>query len=249
MPTKVLIHINRMFFRFIWKKKSCNKRAFEKVKRKTVCNETKNGGLKMFNIVDIQSAAYIHWAEALLTGEEEEWKKWARQALKPLGAEAAFLCTNEKVRGLDKKNLILEKKVTTTWVELNDNNEHQDFYNQPLFDNKHLAYNDNSLYIKQCIDKNIIYVKDVLQGNNFISLEQYVLQTGPYPGSQMDYNLLRSVVLREKKKRAVLTSAGAETRVLFKGQKLGKLKRKGILKLITPVEKPLTLNLWKKKIQ
>ncbi|GFR95985.1 hypothetical protein ElyMa_006286500 [Elysia marginata] len=125
----------------------------------------------MFNIVDIQSAEYIHWAEALLTGEEEEWKKWARQALKPLGAEAAFLCTNEKVRGLVEIKISFWRKVITTWVELNDNNDHQDFYNQPLFNNKHLAYNGNSLYIKKCIDKNIIYVKDVLQGSNFISLE------------------------------------------------------------------------------
>ncbi|GFR68800.1 tRNA (Cytosine-5-)-methyltransferase [Elysia marginata] len=118
MPNKVLTHINRIFFRFIWKKKYCNKRAFEKVRRKTVCNETKNGGLKMFNIINIQSAAYKHWAEALLT-EEEEWKKWARQALKPLGAGAAFLCTNEKAtREASKfKSLAVELQNSREWQE------------------------------------------------------------------------------------------------------------------------------------
>ena len=35
----VLDQINTIFFRFLWKRNFDNKRAFEKIKRKTLCND------------------------------------------------------------------------------------------------------------------------------------------------------------------------------------------------------------------
>ena len=35
-------------------------------------NPTEKGGLKILNIEAIQSAAYLHWAEKLLTGVEQD---------------------------------------------------------------------------------------------------------------------------------------------------------------------------------
>ena len=39
VPENVLIEINRLLFRFLWRKEDCNRRAFEKVKRSVLCTE------------------------------------------------------------------------------------------------------------------------------------------------------------------------------------------------------------------
>ena len=37
VPDPVLTHVNRILFRFLWRKQDCNRKAFEKVKRTVVC--------------------------------------------------------------------------------------------------------------------------------------------------------------------------------------------------------------------
>ena len=50
MPDHVLTDINRLLFRFLWPKKDCNRKAFEKVNRIVTCNNFENGSLKMIDI-------------------------------------------------------------------------------------------------------------------------------------------------------------------------------------------------------
>ena len=45
VPDPVLNQVNRILFRFLWRKKNCNRKAFEKVKRTVVCGVLENGGL------------------------------------------------------------------------------------------------------------------------------------------------------------------------------------------------------------
>ena len=40
IPDDVLTEVNRLLFRFLWWKKDCNRKAFEKVKRAVVCGDT-----------------------------------------------------------------------------------------------------------------------------------------------------------------------------------------------------------------
>ena len=37
VPDPVLTQVNRILLRFLWRKKDCNRKAFEKVKRTVVC--------------------------------------------------------------------------------------------------------------------------------------------------------------------------------------------------------------------
>ena len=37
VPDPVLTQVNRILFRFLWRKKHCNRKAFEKVKKTVVC--------------------------------------------------------------------------------------------------------------------------------------------------------------------------------------------------------------------
>ena len=100
LPNTVLKHLNTMFFRFPWEKRYNNKRAFEKIKRKVIYNPIEKGGLKILNIEAIQSAAYLHWAEKLLTGVEQDWKILAKAAYKNVGFPAEFASTVKSIRGI-----------------------------------------------------------------------------------------------------------------------------------------------------
>ena len=61
IPEKVLTEVNRLLYRFLWRKKDCNKKAFEKVKRAVICNETEFGGLNMIDIKQMQLSFMLQW--------------------------------------------------------------------------------------------------------------------------------------------------------------------------------------------
>ena len=47
LPQSVLTRINTIIYRFLWKRKYNNKRAFEKIKRNVLSLDVEEGGLKM----------------------------------------------------------------------------------------------------------------------------------------------------------------------------------------------------------
>ena len=64
-------------------------------------NPTEKGGLKILNIEAIQSAAYLHWAEKLFIGVEQDWKILAKAAYKNVGFPAVFASTVKSIRGIE----------------------------------------------------------------------------------------------------------------------------------------------------
>ena len=50
VPDSVLTQMNRLLFRFLWRKKDCNRKAFEKVKKNVECSDLENGGLGMLDL-------------------------------------------------------------------------------------------------------------------------------------------------------------------------------------------------------
>ena len=59
-----------------------------------------SSNIKIVNIEAIQSAAYLHWAEKLLTGVEQDWKILAKAAYKNVGFPAVFASTVKSILGL-----------------------------------------------------------------------------------------------------------------------------------------------------
>ena len=62
VPHSVLTQVNRLLFRFLWRKKGCNRKAFEKVKRSVVCSDLENGGLGMIDLKQMQTAFLLQRA-------------------------------------------------------------------------------------------------------------------------------------------------------------------------------------------
>ena len=63
IPDDVLTEVNRLLFRFFWRKK--DRKAFEKVKRTVVCSDVENGGLTMIDVRQMQLTFLLHWAVRL----------------------------------------------------------------------------------------------------------------------------------------------------------------------------------------
>ena len=61
----MLTDINRLLFRFLWRKKDCNRKAFKKVKRVVMCNDFGNGALKMIDLKQMQMSLLLLWVVRL----------------------------------------------------------------------------------------------------------------------------------------------------------------------------------------
>ena len=78
LPDDVLKKLNTILFKFIWKKKYSNRRAFEKIRRDVLCGDYENGGLKMINAFDMQNAFIIKWVKNVYCN------KWASYSCIPV---------------------------------------------------------------------------------------------------------------------------------------------------------------------
>ena len=56
VPDFVLTQVKRLLFIFLWRKKDCNRKAFEKVKRNVLCCDLENGGHSMIGLKQMQTA-------------------------------------------------------------------------------------------------------------------------------------------------------------------------------------------------
>ena len=70
LPEKVLIDVNRLFYKFIWQKRFSNRKAFEKVNRVIVERNLEDWRLKMVNVVLLQKAFYLQWVGKLAKSRE-----------------------------------------------------------------------------------------------------------------------------------------------------------------------------------
>ena len=73
-PDDVLTELNRLLFRFLWRKRDCNRKAFEKVKRVVVCNDIEYGGIHMIDVRQMQAVLLLQWVVRLCRSQETE--KW-----------------------------------------------------------------------------------------------------------------------------------------------------------------------------
>ena len=56
IPDTVLKQVNRFVYRFLWRKRDCNRTAFDKVKRNVICSDLENVELNMTDWKQMQTA-------------------------------------------------------------------------------------------------------------------------------------------------------------------------------------------------
>ena len=73
LPQNILTRINTVVYRFLWKRKYNNKKAFEKIKRSVLSLDFEEGGLKMINIENQQKMFLTKWSAKLIQEKDTFW--------------------------------------------------------------------------------------------------------------------------------------------------------------------------------
>ena len=199
-PTDFLKKINTLFFRFIWKKKYSNTRAFEKVKRKVICNTTENGGLNMIDIIDMQNSFLLSWAAKLQNQPNQKWTCIPYEALSKTGLSLCCFKANVKANSFKGINQIPNpfwKQVLICWLNSNSLQKTHLCTNpteQCLWNNIHVVYRGQTLFLKDWMRSGITMVSDVMENNNVKSFEAICNITGDKPSRMFEYRAVRAAV-------------------------------------------------------
>ena len=132
VPSDVLDKVNRLLFRFLWKNKFSNTRAFEKVKRTVVCSPKEMGGLQMINIKDMHKSFILAWASKLQDPKKESWKVIPCFLIGQIGQSyACFLSTiqSKEFIGLRQVRSVFWHQVLTSWLDCRDQVLEQEIMN------------------------------------------------------------------------------------------------------------------------
>ena len=259
LPEKVLIDVNRLFYKFIWQKRFSNRKAFEKVKRVIVEGNIEDGGLKMVNVVHLQKAFYLQWVGKLAKSREEKWthipRWWFSKLANGFGV-FNFNCRSKDVKGLDKIKNGFWKAVLCTLTTDNEINS-ENVYFQQLWNNSLIQYKYNLLFYPQWKRQGIEYIKDITKDNEkrLLTLEEIKQIIVSNRGSTvLDYNAIINAI---PKHWLDWISANKQTTELEIDQvtikKLDQYLKKptDLLKLIVNKDNiiPCSVGFWQHKLQ
>ena len=107
VPYPFLTQVNRILFRFLWCKKDCNRKAFEKVKRTVVCGALENGGLNMIDLKQMQAAFLLQWVGQLFQAQVlNKWSHVPKNIFAPFGDKYLRFFSNLKSRAFKGLQMI-----------------------------------------------------------------------------------------------------------------------------------------------
>ena len=113
--------------------------------------------------------------------------------MRKVAGQTAYLSSNRAIKDIDEVKNQFWKQVLETWATYNKPSGVQDFMKHPIFNNEYLIYHNEPVHNEMCITNNIIFVNDLYNDNDFISLEEFTRKTEMYLARQIDYNLLNSL--------------------------------------------------------
>ena len=200
IPIDVRNKVNTILFRFLWKKKNTNTKAFEKVKRTVLCSSIEKGGLNMININDMQNSFTLSWAVNLLNSTRQIWHAIPRFWFTRIGLDLSCFSSNVPSKsfiGIGNIKSYFWRQVLTTWLDnkhkvetVLNNNRHSSC----LWNNTDIKYRNKPLFFRDWIDHKICYINDMQEEGNIISFEQVLEKVGPKPSRLFEYNAIHTAL-------------------------------------------------------
>ena len=239
IPTKVLQRINRIFFSFLWKRRFTNRRAFEKVKRKTMCSTQEHGGLNMINIELMQTSFMLDWGCKIIREDEGSWKYAPLQFLKKVGGIKVFdskVIQNE-FKGEENIHSNFWKNVVKIWCSYNmkkSNKQTKLKLYDSIFNNSDIRYRGSVLFLDVAIKKGIFYIEDIVNENGIISFDEYLYKYGHYARAWLDYNVMVNAI---RNKDIDFSDRQLRAKSFF-NIPIEVITRKTIYSMLMPVENP-----------
>ena len=196
LPESALAEIDTLMFKFIWQKQLSNKKAFEKIKRTTLCLDVASGGLKMISVKDQQKVFHVNWIKKLNTYKENI------NIINDLTEKAGGIEYIMKCK-LSNPQLSLDtlidsefwKQVACTWTNLtyaigDQISTPEEILQQPIFLNSAITYHGRPLHFPFWIKNKIIFMHDLFPNGTFIDFKTLSNKFKRYPGLIFDYNAL-----------------------------------------------------------
>ena len=252
IPNVVLVEINRLLFRFIWRKKDCNRRAFEKVKRTVLCSEYERGGLNMINIIQMQRAALLHWVARLTSASnDEKWKSIVKSIFKSFGPNLICFYSNVKWRnfkGIHQIKSCFWKSVLQAWL---DENKHD--LNQPvptfLWNNSFMKHQGAVLFFPDWIKANVLSLGDVHGPDGFITFHDVCQKIGQSASRILEYYAVRAAVHQfQRRNTNNTTDIDLQNIPVFNGKRIASYKEfRKALEIDSSVT-PCSHTFWNRKL-
>ena len=246
LPCDVLSEFNTIIYRFIWRKDNTDKRAWERVKRTILSNSKENGGLEMINLHDFQKSFLLSWACKLNSQDNDDWKMIPFYFYSHVGGKSVFNSKVEyhKFKGLSEVTSYFWAKVLRAWLEnytfKKDLSIQDNINNNELF-----TVQNNPLFLRNAIKKNMIYIKDILNGQDMIEYDVFRSSVGNSAECFMEYIALKLAFA--KVRNLINFNKEDFDELKLNGKPISKTNRKQIYQSLLSEEECICKGFWRSK--
>ena len=198
LPDYVINEINTLFFRFFWRRSNCNKKAFERVKRRIVVSDYSLGGINMVDIRFIQMSFQLEWLMKLSkANQNDKWSFIPLNYFSIFGTNMAFLsnCISEKrFRGLELLPESFWKESLKVWLCTNKIGNGHNLKNQCLWNNENIQFQNNVLFFPNWGLANLSCVSQLFDNGVFLSYDSIARIVGRSAQLFFEYQIVRNAV-------------------------------------------------------
>ena len=172
-PPECIKDINSLIFRFIWKKKQ------DKIKRKVMALDYKNGGLRAPSIEVMVKSLKLAWISRLLKNEQscdESWKVIPNHFLNKYGGLNFLLRCNYNEKFLKGTTLpLFYRSILQYFLELKTAHKCVNGQELVLFNNKDILIENQTIFHKDWFQKEIFLIQDLLKDDGkFFTYPEFV---------------------------------------------------------------------------
>ena len=250
IPDKVINEMNTLFFRFLWRKRNTNRKAFEKVKRQVLCKEENEGGLRMVDMRQMQIAMILQWVPKLWQSSSHEAWSWVPTDIFDSigGVKACFSsnCKSKIFKGLFLVKSFFWKTVLITWL---DHNVHKESISPCLWNNMLIRCQSQVLFFKDWIKCGIINVRDIYNDNQLITLQQLCDKVGNSPSRIIEYNVVKSALHRALRTTPDLLDSTQVQKAVFNNKTLISVREFRQELTSVKIVTPCSVSFWKRKFE
>lgn len=198
-PENMINRINTIIYRFLWKRKYNNKKAFEKVKRTVLSLKPSEGGLNMINFGHQQKMFLAKWAVKLVKEDNAAWTNIPRHLFQELGGVVTALNSNVREKDLKGKEKITShfwRSVLTTVAEMNNGRDKTNIKKEQLWNNENILFKGTPLLLHNWAKAGLNYVQDLWIEGSFMTFEQIKTIVGTNARLIFEYNAIYNAMPR-----------------------------------------------------
>ena len=167
VPKWVMSEVDKITFEFLWNGK-------DRIKRTVMCQDYKNGGIRMTNYRLSIKAQRICWVRRLLYGNQDMgWKRFFNYCCRSVGGRFILMCDYE----VSKMHLEIPKlymEILEAWEDIREcRNMEGELINPIIFSNRNICLKGKLIFDASLFAKEIFAVDHLLNKGRVKSIEYF----------------------------------------------------------------------------